>query len=512
MPAFMMRRPSGLALPGGGTSALPTTTSAAASLQAQLAAAAAAVAPGVHQQHQHHGHHHYQHGAHGLTSPLSPAGVFDLELHNEVAAGATTTTARLTASASAAAVAAAAAAAGWPPYGDGDEDAGTPAERLAALCANDADAAGDGDGIVARLTRELYRLRAAYSSAADLADGEDDGDDEAAVAAAAYGASPSGSSSLGSSPGASGASGARTPADLGCCTTASSSIGGAGADGSSSRNASGSGSGSDGGGCGGATPPPHQHQHHQQQQSQSLPRACSQGPADVDAIARALLAGGYLVQLRDEASAPPEQRARAKDARRCLQQLRHRFIVCVGALGAPALLPEPLVVEPCFREQFVIAQPTPAYAALLAAAPPCFVGPAPRLRAAVALLCGEMAAAFKQQGLPVPPWRSKRAMLSKWAPEQLAALSSKLAAVRDSGAGAAPACCSGHEGGGGGAALAAAAVIAETAATTAAAAPAQASSPSAGALPLAAAGRAASAPAPVPAPAVPAAADRKSTV
>jgi hypothetical protein len=71
--------------------------------------------------------------------------------------------------------------------------------------------------------------------------------------------------------------------------------------------------------------------------------------------------------------------------------------------------------------------------------PQCFVGTAARLEAAVGLLCDEMAAAFKSQGLTVPPWRSKVAMLSKWAPRQLAALAAKIEAVRSGAASAAAA-------------------------------------------------------------------------
>lgn len=78
-----------------------------------------------------------------------------------------------------------------------------------------------------------------------------------------------------------------------------------------------------------------------------------------------LLALGYMVQVRDGA----QQQERGKTPRSCLQNLRHRFIVCLGvrsaADGEPAYLPEPLVVEPCFREQFTIAHPTPEYEALL---------------------------------------------------------------------------------------------------------------------------------------------------
>lgn len=200
---------------------------------------------------------------------------------------------------------------------------------------------------------------------------------------------------------------------------------------------------------------------------------------DVDGIARELLAEGYLIQLRDEAAVE-----RPKDVRRCLQQLRHRFIVCIGARAAqmhavpescqwqhggcgcaaaaagggggqsPCVaggdvvadaaavieiggeearyLPEPLVVEPCFRDQFVIAHATPTYEALLESLPLCFVGTVERLEKVVSLLCEEMAAALKAQGLTVPPWRSKQAMLSKWAPKQLLALSAKIAQLNNS--------------------------------------------------------------------------------
>lgn len=213
------------------------------------------------------------------------------------------------------------------------------------------------------------------------------------------------------------------------------------------------------------------------------------GSADVDAIARDLVSAGYLVQIRDQAAS-----GRPKDARRCLQQLRHRFIVCLGAAARPGaaawwgsasagppaapggpdgavpgapraasapgameamvmaaagllcpgdihFLPEPLVVEPRFRDQFVIAHPTPAYQALLEAVPQCFVGTMERLEAVVSLLCDEMAAAFKEQGLAIPPWRTKQANLSKWvAPQPAAAdLSAKLACALGGAPAAAPA-------------------------------------------------------------------------
>lgn len=66
----------------------------------------------------------------------------------------------------------------------------------------------------------------------------------------------------------------------------------------------------------------------------------------------------------------------------------------------------------------------------LQAVPPCLVGTSAKLQAVVKLLCEEMTSAFKSQGLPVPPWRTRQAMLSKWAPNQLAALAAKIADMR----------------------------------------------------------------------------------
>jgi hypothetical protein len=59
--------------------------------------------------------------------------------------------------------------------------------------------------------------------------------------------------------------------------------------------------------------------------------------------------------------------------------------------------------------------------------PPCFVGPVAALEAAVKLMCEQMTATFKMQGLPVPPWRTRTALLSKWSPAQLADLAVKIA-------------------------------------------------------------------------------------
>lgn len=60
-----------------------------------------------------------------------------------------------------------------------------------------------------------------------------------------------------------------------------------------------------------------------------------------------------------------------------------------------------------------------------------FVGPLRRLDAAVALIAEEVAAAFRAAGRSLPPWRTKGAMLSKWAPDQLQELERLLQHAHD---------------------------------------------------------------------------------
>lgn len=62
--------------------------------------------------------------------------------------------------------------------------------------------------------------------------------------------------------------------------------------------------------------------------------------------------------------------------------------------------------------------------------PPCFVGPVVNLEGVVKVMCEQMYATFKLQGLPVPPWRTRTALLSKWSPPQLAELAAKIASTR----------------------------------------------------------------------------------
>jgi hypothetical protein len=70
-----------------------------------------------------------------------------------------------------------------------------------------------------------------------------------------------------------------------------------------------------------------------------------------------------------------------------------------------------------FRDHFVLPHSTGWYAKLLAALPNDWVGTAAALAPLVGLMSAGMRLCFKQAGVPLPPWREGRAVLSRWLPE-----------------------------------------------------------------------------------------------
>ncbi|KAG1663369.1 hypothetical protein FOA52_007106 [Chlamydomonas sp. UWO 241] len=128
----------------------------------------------------------------------------------------------------------------------------------------------------------------------------------------------------------------------------------------------------------------------------------------------------------------------AKNPASAFCNLRHEFLLVRPAPGAHAdgcplewggrtrlgcqdleHSPAPeYVVDLRFMEQFQVAQASAEYADLLSILPQEFVGPLPALVSLVTVLCSEMASSFAALGLPLPPWRKKSAMLSKWQPSK----------------------------------------------------------------------------------------------
>lgn len=124
---------------------------------------------------------------------------------------------------------------------------------------------------------------------------------------------------------------------------------------------------------------------------------------DTVLLATELSAVGYIVTVR----------AALGGGASCFRNLRHDFLAVRGTgdyEGAE------FIVEPRFREQFLISHPTAEYSELLLNVPDVFVGTSARLVPVVQVLCSEMADSFDQMGLTLPPWRRTQSMLSKWMP------------------------------------------------------------------------------------------------
>ena len=70
--------------------------------------------------------------------------------------------------------------------------------------------------------------------------------------------------------------------------------------------------------------------------------------------------------------------------------------------------------------QFLVAAPTPRYAALQRLLPQTFVGSRQQLGHVVEWVCREMEHSFREQGQALPPWREWTSMRTKWQPQQQA--------------------------------------------------------------------------------------------
>ncbi|GAB4817767.1 hypothetical protein N2152v2_004813 [Parachlorella kessleri] len=130
-------------------------------------------------------------------------------------------------------------------------------------------------------------------------------------------------------------------------------------------------------------------------------RKCTpNGQLDPETLKGALEQAGYTAKLH----APAGKK---------LHGLRHEFLtVCLpdgGDSGSSTY-----VVDPNFRDSFVVAHPTTRYSAVLAGLDQEVVATQACLRRAVTILGRELAQSFTEQGVPVPPWRTQQALLSKW--------------------------------------------------------------------------------------------------
>ena len=93
----------------------------------------------------------------------------------------------------------------------------------------------------------------------------------------------------------------------------------------------------------------------------------------------------------------------------CFHNLRHNYLSVFMPGDA-----ERYIVDPLFKDQFVIAHPTERYSSLLACIPSTLILPEDHMEPLVAFICKEMTAAFKTTQTEIPPWRKLTSMLTKW--------------------------------------------------------------------------------------------------
>jgi uncharacterized protein (TIGR01615 family) len=131
---------------------------------------------------------------------------------------------------------------------------------------------------------------------------------------------------------------------------------------------------------------------------------------DLVAAAQAL---GYSVKLRDCVG--------GGQGAQCLQNLRHSFLILspsAHSRSSRGRYAEEIIIDPTFRDNFVIAHPSARYSAVLEALPLVFIGTLSKVQPLVEALCSEMSLAFKAAGIVMPPWRSLRSMMTKWLPRR----------------------------------------------------------------------------------------------
>lgn len=92
---------------------------------------------------------------------------------------------------------------------------------------------------------------------------------------------------------------------------------------------------------------------------------------------------------------------------------RHPFLLCFESIGSRSM-EHPVVLDPHFKSQFDIQNPTVAYSGIMEALPDAFIGRRDRLELLVEILCGEMQRSFQTMQRALPPWRGFQAMLLKW--------------------------------------------------------------------------------------------------
>ncbi|GMH35866.1 hypothetical protein BSKO_03734 [Bryopsis sp. KO-2023] len=126
---------------------------------------------------------------------------------------------------------------------------------------------------------------------------------------------------------------------------------------------------------------------------------------DLKEVAKQLSNQNYSIRIRSVSG--------SNDIHTCLETLRHSYLVIKMPFSLKNGLDE-VIVDPGFRQQFVIAQPTEEYQNMLEKLPSTFVGPIGALWNVAGWVCEQLEKSFLKSGRLVPPWRRSGSILSKW--------------------------------------------------------------------------------------------------
>lgn len=146
----------------------------------------------------------------------------------------------------------------------------------------------------------------------------------------------------------------------------------------------------------------------------SLRESCT-GSVPIAQLASDLAAMGYNCSIQCVESpgmAETANYAVETEDTKCLELLRHEFLLCSGKLDGTT--DHQCLIDPQFRDQFLLGKHNQQYETLLQSVPLEFVGSPLRLQALAAVICSEMTKVYEELGISLPPWRKPNAVLGKW--------------------------------------------------------------------------------------------------
>lgn len=88
------------------------------------------------------------------------------------------------------------------------------------------------------------------------------------------------------------------------------------------------------------------------------------------------------------------------------------FIVCVASDGRKST--QTTIVDPSFKENFKTPYPTERYSQMLKLIPGCFIGTPSSLLPLLRIIVFELTLTFRAHNSDLPPWRTMKALSSKW--------------------------------------------------------------------------------------------------